>query len=155
MLKLKIGQNYLIIDHTRRESANYQAIAYMMGCFKGQNKVACYLTNETNIRDLVKIVNESHLDSLYVLWSMNIKQTKASIRKLAGRMQIEGWAMYYEQITYTKDCIKKRLEELKALAPNLKVKVIDDKYIGGCILENELENVYIDNTILNSVNEKI
>ena len=124
MLKLKIGQNYLIIDHTRRESANYQAIAYMMGCFKGQNKVACYLTNETNIRDLVKIVNESHLDSLYVLWSMNIKQTKASIRKLAGRMQIEGWAMYYEQITYTKDCIKKRLEELKALAPNLKVKVI-------------------------------
>ena len=124
MLKLKIGQNYLIIDHTRRESANYQAIAYMMGCFKGQNKVACYLTNETNIRDLVKIVNESHLDSLYVLWSMNIKRTKASIRKLAGRMQIEGWAMYYEQITYTKDCIKKRLEELKALAPNLKVKVI-------------------------------
>lgn len=124
MLKLKIGQNYLIIDHTRRESANYQAIAYMMGCFKGQNKVACYLTNETNIRDLVKIVNESHLDSLYILWSMNIKQTKASIRNLAGRMQIEGWAMYYEQIAYTKDSIKKRLEELKALAPNLKVKVI-------------------------------
>ena len=124
MLKLKVGQNYLIIDHTRRESSNYQAIAYMMGCFKGQNKVACYLTNETNIRDLVKIVNESHLDSLYVLWSMNIKQTKASVKKMTGRMQIEGWAMYYEQIAYTKDSIKKRLEELKALAPNLKVKVI-------------------------------
>ena len=63
MLKLKIGQNYLLIDHTRRNPSNYVAIAYMMGCFRGHNKVACYLTNQTNIRDLAKVLNVSY-DSL-------------------------------------------------------------------------------------------
>lgn len=32
---------------------------------------------------------------------------------------------------------------------------ISDKYIGGCILENEEEGIFIDNTILNSINENL
>ena len=33
--------------------------------------------------------------------------------------------------------------------------IMDDKYIGGCIVENKQEGIYIDNTILNSINEKL
>ena len=37
----------------------------------------------------------------------------------------------------------------------LELITIDDKYIGGCILENKIQGIYIDNTILNSVNQKL
>ena len=93
MLKLKIGQNYLLIDHTRRDPSNYVAIAYMIGCFRGHNKVACYLTNQTNIRDLAKMVNESHISSLHLLWNMEFKHNKNKIKRLKGRSYIEGMAM--------------------------------------------------------------
>ena len=124
MLKLKIGQNYLLIDHTRRDPSNYVAIAYMMGCFRGHNKVACYLTNQTNIRDLAKMVNESHISSLHLLWNMEFKHNKNKIKRLKGRSYIEGMAMYYEQIRYNKNAIKDRIHELQELVPNLKIKVI-------------------------------
>lgn len=38
---------------------------------------------------------------------------------------------------------------------NVNIQIIDDKYIGGCILEDKVAGVYIDNTIQNSINEKI
>ena len=38
---------------------------------------------------------------------------------------------------------------------NLKLKEIDSKYIGGCILENELQGIVIDNTLLNKIDEKL
>ena len=124
MLKLKIGQNYLLIDHTRRDPSNYVAIAYMIGCFRGHNKVACYLTNQTNIRDLAKMVNESHISSLHLLWNMEFKHNKNKIKQLKGRSYVEGMAMYYEQIRYNKNAIKDRIHELQELVPNLKIKVI-------------------------------
>ena len=124
MLKLKIGQNYLLIDHTRRDPSNYVAIAYMMGCFHGHNKVACYLTNQTNIRDLAKMVNESHISSLHLLWNMELKHSKNKIKRLKGRSYIEGMTMYYEQIRYNKNAIKDRIHELQELVTNLKIKVI-------------------------------
>lgn len=37
----------------------------------------------------------------------------------------------------------------------LEIIPIDEKYVGGCIIENKIQGIYIDNTILNSVNEKI
>ena len=37
----------------------------------------------------------------------------------------------------------------------LEIFEISEKYIGGCILENQEEGIYIDNTILNLINEKI
>ena len=38
---------------------------------------------------------------------------------------------------------------------DVQIKVINDKYIGGCILENENQGIFIDNTLLNSINENI
>lgn len=38
---------------------------------------------------------------------------------------------------------------------NIKLDIIDDKYIGGCILEDSIAGLYIDNTIQNSINEKL
>jgi hypothetical protein len=124
MLKLKIGQNYLLIDHIRRDPSNYVAIAYMMGCFHGNNKVACYLTNQTNIRDLAKMINESHISSLYLLWNMDFKSNKNKLKQLTGRLYIEGMAMYHEQIIYNKNAIRDRIHELQELVPNLEIKVI-------------------------------
>lgn len=38
---------------------------------------------------------------------------------------------------------------------NLKLKEIDSKYIGGCILENANQGIVIDNTLLNKIDEKL
>ena len=38
---------------------------------------------------------------------------------------------------------------------SLQLKEIDSKYIGGCILENELQGIVIDNTLLNKIDEKL
>lgn len=35
------------------------------------------------------------------------------------------------------------------------IKEISEDYIGGCILENEKEGIFIDNTLLNYINEKL
>lgn len=48
-----------------------------------------------------------------------------------------------------------RFEKLLSNMFNIKVKQIDDKYIGGSILENKEQGIYIENTLLNSVNEKL
>lgn len=37
----------------------------------------------------------------------------------------------------------------------LQLEIIEDKYIGGCILEDKKQGIYIDNTILESINEKL
>ncbi len=53
---------------------------------------------------------------------------------------------------------KKDIERYKNILNEmfgLELKQIEDKYIGGCILENKIQGIYIDNTILNSVNEKL
>lgn len=38
---------------------------------------------------------------------------------------------------------------------NISLKEIPIKYIGGCILENKIQGIFIDNTLLNSVNERL
>ena len=38
---------------------------------------------------------------------------------------------------------------------NVNIKEINSKYIGGCTLENELQGIFIDNTLLNSINERL
>lgn len=38
---------------------------------------------------------------------------------------------------------------------NIKLKTIDDKYIGGCILEDNTQGIYIDNTISNCIEENL
>ena len=38
---------------------------------------------------------------------------------------------------------------------DVQIKEISAKYIGGCILENENQGIFIDNTLLNSINENI
>lgn len=38
---------------------------------------------------------------------------------------------------------------------HIKMNEIEDKYIGGCILEDSVEGIYIDNTIKNSIDERL
>ena len=38
---------------------------------------------------------------------------------------------------------------------NLNIKEIEDKYIGGCILENNEQGIIIDNTLLNMIEERL
>lgn len=38
---------------------------------------------------------------------------------------------------------------------NIELKTIDDKYIGGCILEDNTQGIYIDNTINNGIEENL
>lgn len=38
---------------------------------------------------------------------------------------------------------------------NINVEIMEEKYIGGCIFEDRLEGIYIDNSIKNGINEKI
>lgn len=70
----------------------------------------------------------------------------------------EGLLVFEQKQGTTIGLTKKDIEKFQNVINekfNLKIKQIDDKYIGGCILENELQGLYIDNTILNSVSEKI
>ena len=52
-----------------------------------------------------------------------------------------------KDIPYFADKIKEKY--------NISVKNIDDKYIGGCILEDVVQGIYIDNTIENSICENL
>ncbi len=38
---------------------------------------------------------------------------------------------------------------------NITIKIIEDSYIGGCILEDYVAGIFIDNTLANSVHEKL
>lgn len=38
---------------------------------------------------------------------------------------------------------------------NLDLKEIDNKYIGGCILKNIEQGIFIDNTLLNKIDERL
>ena len=48
-----------------------------------------------------------------------------------------------------------RYSEILISKYNLRLKEIDSKYIGGCILENEPQGIVIDNTLLNKIDEKL
>lgn len=45
--------------------------------------------------------------------------------------------------------------KIKEIAPNIEIKIINEVYIGGFILISEKNNVYINNTLLEYLNEKI
>lgn len=38
---------------------------------------------------------------------------------------------------------------------HLEIQKIDDRYVGGCILEDKMEGLYMDNTLLNSIDESL
>ena len=48
-----------------------------------------------------------------------------------------------------------RYNELITNKYNIKIKEIEEKYIGGCILENTNQGIFIDNTLLNRIDEKL
>lgn len=63
--------------------------------------------------------------------------------------------------TYNATCIgitKEDIEKYRLLISEKygsNIKEIDSKYIGGCILENNDRGIFIDNTLLNMVGEKM
>lgn len=53
-----------------------------------------------------------------------------------------------------KDIQTYKLKIMKKM-PNIQLKEIEDKYIGGFTLESRENKIYIDNTLLNYLNEKL
>ena len=45
----------------------------------------------------------------------------------------------------------KKVEEKMSIV----IKELPEKYIGGCTIENKNEGIFIDNTLLNSINERL
>lgn len=71
---------------------------------------------------------------------------------MSGLTKIDDKAETY--IGLTKADIEKYSDILIAKY-NLQLKEIDNKFIGGCILENEPQGIVIDNTLLNKIDEKL
>lgn len=124
MLKLKIGQNYLLLNYNGQDEAFYKAIAYMVGCFAGTNKIAYYIDgNSVNIgqdvRDVIKIMNESRSTELYMLSSIDYLHLK----------RLDNYTLK-ETMIIVKRQISSIIKELKELKPDLIVKVIsiNDSY---------------------------
>lgn len=74
---------------------------------------------------------------------------------MSGISKIDNMSGTY--IGLTKDDIEKyKFMINEKYAVEIKeIKEINSKYIGGCILENENQGIFIDNTLLNMIDERL
>lgn len=75
-----------------------------------------------------------------------MKKVEESIQKLENTEHAILGIVKQDEERYGKQIRKKY---------QIEVKIIEDKYIGGCILEDEMAGLAIDNTIQNSIDEKL
>lgn len=117
MLRLKIGQNYLIINYTNSDKTLInQAIPYMMGCFKGTGSIAMALTEDTfNAREVVSLMNEIRAKTLYILEY----EPYLRLKREYARLEVEKF------LTNKKNRLGGRIIALRTLLPDIKVKVIN------------------------------
>lgn len=69
MIKLKIGDNYLLTDAKERDVRKY--ITYMMGCFEkhGQTAMGLDFSIEVNINEYIKAIKENRITKIYILFT--------------------------------------------------------------------------------------
>ena len=132
----KITQN--IEKDYNKKVYNYE-IECKKQILEEEKKIVGNIKKET-IENLKKFVGSN--DYLHFLQE-NIKNALQNITQKQGTT-----------IGITKKDIEKYKNSINEKF-GLELITIDDKYIGGCILENKMQGIYIDNTILNSVNEKL
>ena len=68
MIKLKIGDNYLLTNLKEKNKKN--CIAYMMGCFSKHNQIAMGFdyTPNNDLNEYIKAIREEHITKIYVLF---------------------------------------------------------------------------------------
>lgn len=71
---------------------------------------------------------------------------------MSGISKIDNMSGTY--IGLTKDDIEKYKFMINEKY-DVEIKEINSKYIGGCILENENQGIFIDNTLLNMIDERL
>lgn len=119
MLKLKIGQNYLLLDYNRGNKFIEHNIAYMMGCFKGQNKLAyCHDNNGENvdITSIIGYMDETHTNELYILQYVDYLDLKKKIR-YAPELK--------ENLAYLRFRLANIINSLRAKKQDIDIKVIN------------------------------
>lgn len=108
MIKLKIGDNFLLTTHQDTQSKSF--IIYMMGCFKLHGKTAIGLDllhhQNTELLDYYKAIKEANPSELYILtYVPDVKKDEFAY-------------MSYNQ------ALRVFLQNLKAQTPNIKPRVI-------------------------------
>lgn len=112
MLRLKIGQNFLLTEYNEdMKRVLRNTIPYMMACFKGVGKMAttpdCY-----NAREIVKTLQELRVNELYILQHTDILQIANKYDKR-------------DYVAEMKYFLQKRIKETLDLDPSIKIKVIN------------------------------
>lgn len=108
MIKLKIGDNFLLTTHQDTQSKSF--IIYMMGCFKLHGKTAIGLDllhhQNTELLDYYKAIKEANPSELYILtYVPDVKKDE------------------FAYVSYNQ-ALRVFLQNLKAQAPNIKPRVI-------------------------------
>lgn len=113
MLKLKIGQNFLLLDSfVDGENRTTNAMAFMMGNFKGVNQIAAPLY--TQVSQVIRTLDEQHTNVLHLLCEVDIIKIK-QYSKLE-------WKSYLRDYRFN---MQEYVNNLKAAKPNLEVKIIN------------------------------
>ena len=108
MIKLKIGDNFLITNTRDEETTTF--ITYIMGCFHLHNKTIVGLDAKalyTDLADYYNFIKQERLTELYVLVNFN------SLQKI-GITTIGSWRSLFGSV----------MERLQADNPQTNIKVI-------------------------------
>lgn len=133
MLRLKIGQNFLLTEYHRDlQPILDKVIPYMMGCFKGAGKVATIPEN-CDEAAVVKALREIRVNELYILQSIDYLQLNTRLERK-------------DMLTQTSYALRKIIMRFKELEPTLSIKVINvNAYFktGGYLISRDLYNILL------------
>ena len=133
MLRLKIGQNFLLTEYHRDlQPILDKIIPYMMGCFKGAGKVATIPEN-CDEAAVVKALREIRVNELYILQSIDYLKLNSRLERM-------------DMIASTSHGLRKIIMRLKELEPTLNIKVINvNAYYktGGYLISRDLYNILL------------
>lgn len=112
MLKLKIGNNYLLTNYVgNNKTLIDKAIPYMMGCFKGEGQLAVALLPELiDSREILEAMNSSNVSTIYLLTYCDYLNLPKEMRK--------------ENIFYKKIDILSSIRPIKQANPDVNIKII-------------------------------
>ena len=116
MIKLKIGQNYLLANYGCQSSIIDKDIIYMMSNFQGRNKIAlAFIPDSFSPKEINKILTESNCNELFLLVYNNLPKNRKNIDKLSMRRYI------YDLKNYIHNAVC----QLNSINTLLKIKVIN------------------------------
>lgn len=117
MIKLKIGNNYLITSSNNSLEGLKTTMAYMMGCFKGSGNVVlsteCIGVDET-IYEYARFIRDNNIKKIFLVHKIDVLYIKRKNRQEARNL-----------INDSKWFIKHIIQELRNVIPDIEVKVVN------------------------------